>query len=174
MMIRNLFFQMVTSFLVILATAGPVLAGGQLREVPIDAKALAAGRQCEPAPNDWRATWIASSDALGEMMKRCRSHLVGAPSENLPAVDFDRFGVLAVEMGRCPSAGYGFKTDEMTAKKTGKTVTITLPHVQPPPGAMTAQVMTSPWVLIQLPLENFSEIRVVDPAGALLVQTGRP
>jgi hypothetical protein len=108
------------------------------------------------------------------MMEKCRSHRIGAVSDNLPDVDFDRFCVLAVEMGRRPSSGFGFKADEVTAKRVGKTVTVTLPHARPAPGLMAAQVMTSPWILIRVPLGKFSEIKVVDQDGVLLAQAQRP
>jgi hypothetical protein len=89
-------------------------------------------------------------------------------------VDFDRFCVLAVEMGRKPSAGYEFDTQNISAQAVGDIATITLPHVQPPPGAITAQVMTAPWILIKLPAEGFHAIRVVDQSSALLTQIELP
>lgn len=167
-------FKITAFFLFFFFSAAAAFAGGQTREVPIGATVLNQGQQCEPAPDGWRASWIVSFEALGEMMKRRRSHRIGAASDSLPDVDFDSFGVLAVEMGRRSSAGYGFKTDEVTAKRVGKTVTVTLPYVAPAPGAMTAQVMTSPWVLIQIPLAEFSEIRVEDQDGGLLDQIDLP
>lgn len=167
-------FKMTAFLLFIFFAAATAFAGGQVREVPIDATVLNQGQQCEPAPEGWRIGWIVSFEALGEMMKKCRSHRIGAASDSLPDIDFDRFGVLAVEMGRRSSAGYGFKTDEVTAKRAGKTVTVTLPYVQPAPGAMTAQVMTSPWVLIQIPMEDFGKIRVEDQDGGLLDQINLP
>jgi len=174
MMADNFAFRIAALLLMGFAFAGVAFAGGRIREVPVDASVLARGQQCDPAPEGWRATWIASSEALGGIMKRCGSNRVGDGGGHLPAVDFGRFGVLAVEMGRRSSAGYGFKTDAVTAGRSKDTVAVTLTHVQPAPGAMTAQVMTSPWILIRLPLSDFQQIRVVDPDGVLLVQTELP
>jgi hypothetical protein len=173
-MTKRLMVSLIAFSLIVIASSGEAFAGGQFREIPMEVTVIAEGGQCEPTSDGWRATWIASSDALEAAMKRCRSHRIGAPSDNLPHVDFNRFGVLAVEMGRRSSAGYGFETDKMTARRTGKTVTVTLPYMQPAPDAMTAMVMTAPWILIRIPLESFNEIRVVDQAGALLDRIDLP
>lgn len=160
--------------LAVALTASAAMSMGRVREAPLAATVLAAGRQCLPASDGWRATWISSPQALRAMMDRTRSHRLGSESDSFPVVDFDRFRVLMVEMGTRPTAGYQFDTRGVTAKVTEEIATVQITHVQPASGAMTAQVVTSPWVLIQIPLENFSEIRVVDQSDTLLVQTSLP
>jgi hypothetical protein len=46
--------------------AATVFAGGQVREVPVETMVLARGQQCEPAPEGWRAGWIASPGRSGK------------------------------------------------------------------------------------------------------------
>lgn len=167
-------FHILAGALGVVLSISPAMSMGQARETPLAATVLAAGRQCQPPPEGWRATWVSSFEGLRELSDRCRSHLMGAGSSSLPEVDFARFGVLAVEMGRRPSAGYGFDTDQVTAQAAGGTATVSITHFKPSPGAMTAQVITSPWILIQLPLADFHEIRVVDQAGTALVRIKRP
>lgn len=151
--------------------ASMAMSMGRVQETPLAATVLATGQQCLPAAEGWHATWISSSEGLREMMSRTRSNRIGSESDNLPAVDFKRFGVLVVEMGQRPSAGYRFDTRGVTAQAVDGIATLQITHIKPAPDAMTAQVMTSPWVLIQLPLEEFIEIHVVDQAGVRLDQT---
>lgn len=167
-------FQILAGVLAVVLSASVAMPMGQVRETPLAVMVLAAGRQCQPPPEGWRATWISSFEGLREMSDRCRSHLIGSGSSSLPDVDFTHFGVLAVEMGQRPSAGYGFDTQHVTAQAAGGIATVSLTHFKPSPGAMTAQVITSPWILIQLPLADFHEIRVVDQAGAALARIKRP
>lgn len=102
------------------------------------------------------------------MVSACSSHRIGAPSSTAPDVDFSRFGVLAVQMGQRPTAGYGFDVDGIRARASGRKATVELAHHGPAEGRMTAQVLTSPWILIQMPLGGYATIRVVDPEGRLL------
>lgn len=136
----------------------------------IPVEVIAAGGQCFPAPETWTATWISSSRQLQETLSRCRANRIGAVAEEAPSIDFDRFGVLAVEMGERPSAGYGFEAGEATAFVENQTATVRLVHNRPPPGAATAQVMTAPWILIRMPLCAYREIRVTDQDGRTLTR----
>jgi len=131
---------------------------------------LTVGGQCFPAPETWTATWISSPKQLRETISRCRATRIGADQEETPSVDFDRFGVLAVEMGERRSAGYGFDVGKVTAFVEKRTATVNLVHRRPPPGAVTAQMMTSPFLLIRMPLGSYNSIRVMDQEGRLLAE----
>lgn len=131
---------------------------------------LRTGSQCRPAAEGWRATWITSAEALLEMQARCRSNFIPIESADASHVDFSRFGVLTVEMGRQTTAGYGFAKDGVTARLDGRSVTVCLTCTRPDPGTMTAQVITSPWIWVRLPAGEYENVRVVDPEGRLLVQ----
>jgi hypothetical protein len=141
---------------------------GQGSEIP--ALVMQTGQQCRPAPDGWRATWIATSEALGAMRARCRSNFIPVEPADDSKLDFDRFAVLAVEMGQQTTAGYGFDSDGVTARLQDRVLTICLAYHRPDPGAVTAQVLTSPWIWVRLPVGNYEGIRVVDPDGRFLVQ----
>jgi hypothetical protein len=131
---------------------------------------LATGGQCFPAPETWTASFISSREQLREMISRCRANRIGAAPKETPAVDFDRFGVLAVEMGEQRSTGYGFDTEKVSAFVSNRMVTVNLACHQPSPGAVTAQMMTAPWIMIRIPLGSYGGIRVVDQDGRLLTE----
>lgn len=153
------------------ATGSSSAAGYGLLPVTV----LQAGRQCATSGNAWRATWIASPDALREWVAACRSNVIRPRQDDVLAVDFSRFGVLAVEMGRRSSAGYGFDTAGVQGRVAGRVATVTVDCYRPDPGAITAQVITSPWILIQMPMGGYDGIRVVEKKDArLLIEIGRP
>ena len=132
--------------------------------------AMQTGSRCLPASDGWQATWIDTPEALGDMRKKCRSNFIPAEPATDSDVDFNRFAVLAVEMGQQATAGYGFDRNGVSARIEGRVVTVSLGYHRPDPGAMTAQVVTSPWIMIRLPAGKYEGIRVVDPKGDLLVQ----
>lgn len=138
------------------------ISGGQASKTELAATALKTGRQCLPAPDTWTASWIASQDQLRLFISRCHANRMGTVSTAVPVVDFTQSGVLALEMGQQRSAGYGFDTESVTASLENRTATVTVAHRRPAPGTVTAQVITSPWILIRLPTGAFREIRVVD------------
>ena len=80
----------------------------------------------------------------------------------MPVIDFEQFGLLAVEMGRKSTTGYGFVTGETNAEVKNRTVILKLGFFEPDPRAVTAQMETSPWILIRLPIGPYREIRVLD------------
>lgn len=145
---------------------------GQATEKELTVTVLRSGRQCFPAPEEWKAAWISSTQALRDMMSRCLANRIGASSDAIPDVDFSRFGVIAVEMGEKPSSGYGFIEEGVVAHEKGRIVTVVLNHYSPAPGTATAQVMTNPWLLIQIPLGDYDGIRVEDSDSQLLTELG--
>lgn len=128
----------------------------------LSATVLTGGQQCLPAPDAWTATWIESQEALQRFMSRCHAQRWGGPPMTLPDVDFNQHRILALEMGQQPSAGYGFDANGVVAMKQGRSAIVRIAWHRPPPGVMTAQVLTSPWMLIRLPAGPVDSIRVVD------------
>ena len=143
-------------------------------KTPLSVEVLAAGGQCFPAPESWTAAWISSPEQLRETVNRCRADRIGGVAEKVPSVDFGRFGVLAVEMGRKRSAGYGFETGEVTAFAENGTATVILTCRQPASGAVTAQVMTAPWILVRMPSGAYRDIRIMDRNGRALTRISLP
>ena len=144
--------------------------GGPSPKTALSVEVLISGRQCLPAPKSWAATWMASPNQLRGMLSRCHANRFGFFSKAVPSVDFERFGVLVVEMGQQPSAGYGFNTKDVSAYVEGQTANVRLACRRPPPGAITAQMVTSPWIMIRLPAGSFRNIRVVDQNSRILAR----
>jgi protease stability complex PrcB-like protein len=94
---------------------------------------------------EWQALWKAHDDD-------------GAT----PVVDFARSVVLGVFLGSRPTAGFGA---EVTAvKKEGERWVVEYLERRPPPGALTAQVLTSPYHLVSVPRDiGIVEFRRLQP-----------
>ena len=154
----------------IFAMSACVATGGHSPKTALPVEVLKIGRQCLPAPKSWTATWIASPDQLRGMISRCHANRFGSLSKAMPSVDFARFGVLFVEMGQQRSAGYGFDTKGVSASVDNQTAIVKLECRRPPPGAITAQMLTSPWIMIRLPAGSYGNIRVVDQNSRFLAR----
>jgi PrcB C-terminal len=79
-----------------------------------------------------------------------------------PVVDFARLVVLGVFLGSRPTAGFGA---EITAvKREGERSVVEYLERRPPPGALTAQVLTSPYHLVSVPRDiGMVEFRRLQP-----------
>ena len=80
---------------------------------------------------DWQALWT--------------SHDAAAP----PNVDFSRVIVVGVFLGTRPTAGFSVRITSVTAKDASGVVEYV--EGRPRPGAMTAQMLTSPFHLVTVP-----------------------
>ena len=170
---QNLLFAftcwMLLSMLACTATAGKVKTNE-----PVPAQVLYNGLHCFPAPNGWRAAWITSQAEFDRMFEKCRATRMGGIPENTPLIDFSHDAVLAVEMGKQPSAGYGFSNAGVSAYVENNTLGVCLEVNRPASGAFTAQVMTSPCILIRFPNKAFRHIRVQDQDGNFLTGLDLP
>ena len=137
-------------------------------KVPLLAAPILSSQVCLPAAKTWTATWISSRDSLRQMMSRILAHRIGGMSHKVPAIDFSRYGVLAVEMGEQRTAGYGFDTKAVSAYMTGNTAVIKLVWHRPEPGTLTAQMITSPCILLRLSKESYNAIQVMDQQGVII------
>jgi hypothetical protein len=68
------------------------------------------------------------------------------PGPTPPAVDFATDLVLFLSIGQKPSAGYGLQVDCVSC--SAETLKVKVATTTPPAGAMTAQMITHPFVLV--------------------------
>lgn len=83
---------------------------------------------------EWQALWKAHDS-------------VGVP----PVVSFEQAIVVGVFLGSRPTAG--FDVEIMAVKREADRWVVEYVEHRPPPGALTAQVVTSPYHLVRLPRE---------------------
>jgi hypothetical protein len=79
-----------------------------------------------------------------------------------PKVDFSSTMVVGVFLGSRPQSGYGVQISR--AYTEGGNLVVEYVVRKPEPGAMTAQVVTAPYILVQVP-EHAGPVRFVDASG---------
>ena len=115
--------------------------------------------------------WVADAETWRSWYGRITSARLPAPP--VPAVDFPREGVLLLAMGSRSTAGYGLSLAEESAVVRDGMLTVRVDWGEPPSGALLAQVMTSPCLLVKMPAASFNRIRVVDQQGRVRLEGAR-
>ena len=122
--------------------------------------------QCGGAAREAALTRL-DATALAAFVAR---HEARGGSFDAGALDPQRETILLVEMGQKPTAGYGLGLAEMPARLVGTTLEIPFRWSEPAPGAITAQVLTSPCVLLRLDAGEARSVRIVDEQGRVLLE----
>lgn len=110
-------------------------------------------------PNAYRIT---TQDQLQKIYNQFGKLTFGAVKRQVPRVDFSREEVLLVAMGQKPTTGYQLQLHRSKINISGDTAVLSLAWIEPPPGAILPQVITSPCILIALPIGNYSRIYILD------------
>lgn len=110
-----------------MSTGVETIAHGNSSRIALPRRVLA--RTAE----EWRALWAAHS----------------GPEEAEPPVDFDTRMVAGVFAGERPTSGFGVRI--VGTHRDGSALVLSVEEQRPPDGAMTAQVITSPFHLVSLP-----------------------
>lgn len=133
---------------------------------PLTAALLAAGAHCAHADASGKAVWLDNSAELLEAYAVLDKQRLGAPAPGpRPEIDFAHYGAVAVFMGRKPSAGYGLSLADPTVSMENNAAELRLKFETPAPGSLTAQMITSPCILVRLPKAGYSTVRIVDQHG---------
>jgi hypothetical protein len=90
----------------------------------------------------------------GEWAALWRRHATG---RDQPSVDFTKEMVAGVFMGSRPSAG--FSTAIITSMEVKSVLVVRYTETLPPPGAITAQVLTFPYHLVAIPRADVTEVK---------------
>lgn len=119
------------------------------------------GRGPEPS-----AGWITSREDLEQLMDTLKSGRL--PAQDRAAalgIDFNASRILLVRMGQKPTAGYSLKLDPASCRISKSTAAVSLVWSEPAPGMVTAQVITTPYILLTISKEGYDSVKVVDQHG---------
>jgi hypothetical protein len=131
----------------------------------VEATLLTQSNQCWNNSVDPSVVWITSIDSYESVYNQTRKHILGETS-TAPSVDFTRLSVIAVYMGRKPTAGYQVSLASSAAKiGEHNELTLLVSWIEPPGDALLAQVITSPCILVSIPKRDYSTIQIVDEGG---------
>ncbi len=157
------------AILAVLAFALAACAGAEGGRAPytLSATQIEADPHCRLRDSGPEAMWIGHAGKWAAVYPRVIRH---APERELPPIDFTRSGVLLVGMGQQPTAGYAVALASSEVEVAGSKAIVRVRWTPPPPGAVTAQVITSPCLLVELPRGAYGEILVEDVLGRRIAE----
>jgi hypothetical protein len=127
----------------------------------VEIRSVYTGIHCAAVSPQPSLTRIDSPAELEAAMARMQ------PGAVIGSVAFDRRRVVRIDMGVQPTAGYGVSLASSQARVDNGILELPLRWRAPPPGAMLAQVLTSPCVLVSVPDRGYRELRAIDQNGEL-------
>jgi len=143
----------------------PTADGAEGRRIPLRILAqdvlLCGGNR--PTPS---MTLVADSDQLKRILIETKGRVLGQ-SPPVPVVDFDAEHVVTIQMGQKPTGGYGIELAEPDATLRGGEALIRLRWIEPAPGSIVAQILTSPCLIVSLPKGAYEKITITDENGSV-------
>lgn len=141
------------------ACHGEPYSGKQRSALPV--KALYKSLQCGRSDSSPSVEVISNAEQMEQIYRKLGQVLGGQPIE-LPAISYGKEVAMLVEMGQRPTAGYGLVLDGSTATLRGGIAEVHVIWLEPSEGAVVAQLITSPCLLIALPRDSYESVRIVD------------
>jgi hypothetical protein len=127
-----------------------------------------AGSQCGCEARRPQVRWVTNRDQLAAAVAAVKSTALETQVARQP-VNWQREGLVWIDMGLKPSGGYALRLDAPTATVSAGVAVITVLWRQPRPGSVVTQQLTSPCLLIRLARDNFHTIQINDEAGRVRV-----
>ncbi|MFZ0612790.1 MAG: protease complex subunit PrcB family protein [Desulfobacterales bacterium] len=123
--------------------------------------ALCGGSRPDPA-----VVLVSDSGQLERIISAAKRHTIGQPPQ-VPAVDFTAVNVVLIRMGQRPTGGYGIEVAEPQARLDNGSALIRLRWIEPAPGTVSTQAVTSPCLIIELPKGAYRKIVITDESGKI-------
>jgi hypothetical protein len=121
--------------------------------------ALCGGNHLSPS-----VTLVADSDQLKRILIESKGRMLDQ-SPPSPAVDFNMEYVVFIQIGQKPTGGYGIELAEPHATIKDDEALIRLRWIEPAPGAIVTQILTSPCLIVSLPKGAYEKIVIMDEKG---------
>lgn|GEM_PF-1181744 len=132
-----------------------------IQEQPLGMEQIEVGGQSAVEGDGMRFRIIADPAEFARVYAEI--HGGETPQPSPPAIDFARSVVLAAFLGQRPTAGYGIKLGPVdhVVDDRGPWLQVTVTTRRPPAGAITAQVITSPYCLVRVARGEYRRVRFV-------------
>jgi PrcB C-terminal len=125
-----------------------------------------ASRQCGCEARQPRVRWVTDPDQLAAAVTAAKSSDLTTQVARHP-VDWKHEGLVWIDMGLKPSGGYALSLAAPTAAVSAEVAVITVRWRQPRPGSVVTQQLTSPCLVLKLPLSKFHTIEIEDESGRM-------
>lgn len=153
---------MITVFLGSLWACSHVPAAA-LKSAPLNlpVSVIFSGNQCLCEQNDLQVKQVNDQTELNAFIDKGTRTLLGGSKTAIPSVDFSKDAVVAIWLGKKPTAGYQLSLDNDVAELKNSHATIRINLTEPDKDAILAQTVTSPCMLLKLPKGGYDTIEVL-------------
>jgi hypothetical protein len=108
---------------------------------------------------------------LPEVAKLRGTQMLGMDSPEPDTGDVSAPFLIAIATGQKPTAGYALSNENATLEE--RTLVVRIHETAPAAGAMTAQVVTQPCLVLELPDGEFDAVRVIGEDGRVIGELER-
>ncbi|MFZ0727831.1 MAG: protease complex subunit PrcB family protein [Desulfobacterales bacterium] len=112
------------------------------------------------------AAQVTGPEHLTRIISEAGEAVIGRPPK-APAVDFAADNVVLIRMGQQPTGGYGIELAEPQARLENGAAMIRLRWIEPVPGTVSTQALTSPCLIVELPKGTYRKIVITDESGKI-------
>jgi hypothetical protein len=140
----------------------PAVDGSETMRIPV--RILYQDALCDGNRLSLSVTLVADPDQLKWIFIESKGRMLGQ-SLPTPSVDFDAEHVVTIQMGQKPSGGFGIELAEPDATLKDGEALIRLRWIEPAPGSIVTQILTSPCLIVSLPKGAYEKITITDENG---------
>lgn len=124
-----------------------------------------AATVCSGAPRIPQAIWIDSAQVLNRHWQRMLSHRVGGENRPVPRIEWETHGMVLIHMGHKTTGGYRLESTQSKARLKAGSAWIAIDWIEPPTGAIAAQVITQPCLLLKIQRGEYRSVVIADQSG---------
>jgi predicted small secreted protein len=147
---------------------------GVAADTTVAIETVHAGSVCSGAPRVAQALWIDSHQDLKRHWQRMLSHRLGAGKPSIPQVEWGTHGIVVVHMGQKTTGGYRLELAKPQGRLQAAGAMVSVNWVEPPAGAIAAQMITSPCLLFKIQRGHYHSVVIVDQSGQERVRADLP
>lgn len=112
---------------------------------------------------------VGKQDEFTSLWNRAYGSQLNVPP--LPSIDFGRESIVAIFQGSQPSGGFG--VDVASVSEENGELYLDVSFTSPPPGAITTQALTSPWVMVRVLRGGYNVVWLRDADSGELIGAAR-
>jgi hypothetical protein len=168
-MVKFLLLFILPSVLLLSGCAGAF--GRASVAIKIEADVILTSGNCDSLDQTAGAIWINNEKELVSVVSKINRLKIGGNAAPAPVVDFEHDGVMLVHIGRKPTSGYGIELASNQIEIDGQIAMVRMRWTEPVKGAVLAQMITHPCIMIRITRGSYTAVRVVDQNGVIRAET---
>jgi hypothetical protein len=118
--------------------------------------------------------WITTPEQFRDVIAELGKQQFSESKGNVPIIDFEQYRVLWIEMGQQTTGGYALSLDQESSDRSSGIAVIRVNWSKPQEGAILAQIITAPYLLLKLAKNNYRRILIKDQGNHILFNVAAP